>query len=190
MAGLASYPIIVAAVASPGPEDLVAGPAARWLASRGLRVVEEAGEWLLKSRSGEVVARGGDEIMEFVAKLGDDLPWSGPDAIRADRLLREGRATLTVPRRSIAEELLMRRYISHGLRNSTGSNAAAASRAYRECGHYHWDVEFGDISKRRPGERVLKGHLDDGKAHNYTPHLQIHLPGGGTIIRIFLEALK
>jgi RHS repeat-associated protein len=68
MTCLASYPVIAATVLSPGPEDFVAGPIGTWLAQRGLRVVNEGGEWLLK-RGNTTVARGPHEVGEAVRGL-------------------------------------------------------------------------------------------------------------------------
>ena len=64
----ASYPIILATVASPGPEDLAMLGIARALANRGFRVVSEAGEWAVKSDSGQVMARGDDAVKAFIRK--------------------------------------------------------------------------------------------------------------------------
>ena len=48
------YPVYVATLLS-GPED-AAAPLVRWLAGKGLRLVREGGEWVLRTRAGRVVA--------------------------------------------------------------------------------------------------------------------------------------
>ena len=62
----ASYPIVIATIATPGPEDAIGLFVSRYLASRGMRVVSEAGEWVIRSDSGDVVARGDDAVKDYI----------------------------------------------------------------------------------------------------------------------------
>jgi hypothetical protein len=69
-------------------------------------------------------------------------------------------------------------------RDTTGWSKAQVD-VHGKAGTYHWDTVFDRTSalKSMKGRQVLQGHYDDGKLHNYTPHLQIHT-FDGRVVRI------
>ncbi len=115
--------------------------------------------------------------------------YSSPELARAGRALREGRTNEVIVRdANEARELFFREFRSgHGVpsyRDTTGWSKAQVD-VHGKAGTYHWDTVFDRTSalKSMKGRQVLQGHYDDGKLHNYTPHLQIHT-FDGRVVRI------
>ena len=115
-----------------------------------------------------------------------EIHWSSPNVRTVANKLRDGASEIHVRNRMEAEEIFLGRYVGEGYVNTTGWGIPSVKQ-HGKLGTYHWDVEFGDVSVILKDKRVLKGHYDDGKLHNYTPHLQIHT-FQGPIVRILFDA--
>jgi hypothetical protein len=111
-----------------------------------------------------------------------DIHWSSKTVKQAAQDRDHGATDATVSHRSEAEELFLRRFQGDGYTNTTDmSPAEAKDFSGSKQGTYHWDDDI-DSSGR------VQGHGSDNP-HGGLPHLQIHPFGGGSIIRIFFQAL-
>jgi hypothetical protein len=116
--------------------------------------------------------------------------YNSPELARAARALREGRTNEIVVRNANeAREVFFREFRSGrgvpSYRDTTGWSKAQVD-VHGKAGTYHWDTVFDGRTSAldsMKGRSVLRGHYDDGKLHNYVPHLQIHT-FDGRIVRI------
>lgn len=108
-----------------------------------------------------------------------------PRIQKAGKEIRDGADEVHVRTPDEAKELFFREFRSGdgtpSYTDTGGWDLPSRKQWGSKEGTFHWDDAFGENSKVHPGAKVLQNHRDDGKLHNYWPHLQIHTFDGRTI---------
>ncbi len=126
----------------------------------------------------------GDDGWDFSVWAHND--YSSKELAKKGKQLRDGNKNeILVKNKNEAKEVFFREFRSGKnpkYRDTTGWKSEEYRR-HGKAGTYHWDDVPGKSSERIPGATRMEGHYDDGNAHSYWPHLQIHTHDG-RVVRI------